>query len=212
MDGLKKIEPSLELQGRDQRLLHICCADFKNYSDYLEENSMNSEGIMPSSVAMEVDLTTGDYRVEENDETEEIVEFVQMWVKGWRKKYLERVQITVKKFPSFKSSKTRERGARMMSNFSKEEIDGIKKAIVRTLIKNGEICCTDILTDASFKAVLGRYSKEGEWTPEKKLNFMSSIIREVKRMSHTRGVLVFIKPDKRYYELREFRDDSPQPL
>jgi len=208
MDELKKIEPSLDLQRGDQRLLQICCADFSNYSNYLEETSVDSEGSMPSGVVVEINLTTGNYCIEENEETKKIVEFVQMWVKGWWKKYMKRVKITIMNVPPFKPSKNRQKGTVMMSKFSEKEINDIKKAIVQTLIKSGEICCTDILADSLFKGVLGRYSEKVEWTQEKKLNFMASAIREAKRMSHTNGPLVFIKPDKKYYELREFRDDN----
>lgn len=218
MNEMKKIEPSLKPQGVDQKIFHICCADFRNYSDFLEENSKHSVSSSVPPMVTEIHLTTKDsvgdecsrvdYQIEV-DSAKKVVEFVQMWVRRWWKKYKQRVQITIKKVPAYKPSKTRQRGIKMMKKFSKEEIDDIKKAIVHTLIKNDEICCTDILADASFKGVLGRYSKKkSEWTPEKKLNFMASVLREVKRMSRTRGVLVFIKPDKKYYELREFRDDN----
>lgn len=213
MGELKKIEPSLDLQGGDHKLLRICCDDFKNYSDYLEVTSVNSEGIMPSGVAVEMDLATGDYHVEETEETAKIVEFLMIWVKGWWKKYKIRVQVTIVESPRCKPSKTRQKGTMMMSKFSEDEINDIKKAIVQTLIKSGEICCTDILADSLFKSVLGRYSeKVVEWTQEKKLNFMASVLREAKRVSYTHGPLIFIKPDKKCYELREFRDDTPQPL
>ena len=95
-----------------------------------------------------------------------------------------------------------------MQKFSEDEIEDIKKAVVQTLIKSGEICCTEILTDSLFKKLLGEYSEKTKWTQETKLNFMASIIREAKRISRTHGPLIFIKPDKRYYKLREFRDDG----
>lgn len=190
MNELKRIEPSLNLQREDKRLLQICCADFRNYSDYL------------------VNLTIGDYHVEEDKEMEKIVEFIQMWVKGWWKKYKERVKVTIMKSPRFEASKTRQKGIKMMYKFTEKEISDINKAVIQTLIKNGEVCCTEILADSIFKGVLGRYSEKMEWTQEKKLNLMASIIREAKRMSYVHGPLVFIKPDKKYYELREFRDDN----
>lgn len=208
MDELQKIEPALNLQREDQRLLQICCADFRNYSDYLGRTSVASEDSMPSDAVVEINLTTGDCHIEEDKETEKIVEFIQMWVKGWWRKYKERVQVTIMKSPPFELSKTRQKGIRMMYKFTGEEISDINKAIIQALIKNGEICCTEILADSLFKSVLGRYSEKIKWTQEKKLNFMASVIREAKRMSYVHGPLVFIKPDKKYYELREFRDDN----
>lgn len=212
MDGLKQIEPSLDLQKADRKLLQICCADFRNYSDYLEKTSVDSEGSMPSGVAVEINLATGDCYVEGTEWSKEVVEFIQMWIKGWWKKYKERVQVMIVQSPRFKPSKTRQKGTIMMREFSEEEIGDITKAVVQTLIKSGEICCTEILADNLFKSILGRHSGKVKWTSEKKLNFMASVIREAKRMSRTHGPLVFIKPDKKYYELREFRDDTPQPL
>jgi len=214
MDELKRLEPTLALQSADAKVLQICCSDFKNYMEHLECVSVKSEVVLPASVGVEVNLTSGDYHVIADDKNvKEVVEFVQMWVRGWWKKYKERVQVTIVKSPRLKEDKLAERGTRMTSNFSNEEKQDIIKAVIETLIKNGEICCTEILSNALFTRILGRYSSKTEWNQEKKLNFMMSVIKEARRMCRVHGPLIFIKPDERYYKLREFRDDGkPQTI
>lgn len=212
MNELKKIEPSLDLLKFDKRVLEICTVDFRNYVDYLREASVAQ--IPPTftdSVEVEIDIHTGEFKlVNLSDELEETSEFIMVWTKLWWKKYKERVQLaltTSKRHSWEKSIELQKEGSKISWKLSAKERKGIVKAMINTLIKNGEICCSKIIAESLFKVTLTKRTIK-KWNQEAKINLMVALMKDVKRMSRTHGPLVFIKMDKRYYRLREFRDDG----
>ena len=212
MNELKKIEPSLDLLKFDKRILEICTIDFKNYVDYLREVSVTK--IPPTfadSVEVQIDIHTGEFKlVNLSDELEETSEFITVWTKWWWKKYKERVKLTIttsRQHVWEKAMELQKEGSKISWKLSEKERKEIIKAMINTLIKNGEICCSKIIAESLFKITLTKRTIK-EWNQEAKINLMVALMKDVKRMSRTHGPLVFIKTDKKYYRLREFRDDG----
>lgn len=212
MNELKKIEPSLDLLKFDKRILEICTIDFKNYVDYLREASVTK--IPPTfadSVEVEINIHTGEFKlVNLSDELEETSEFITVWTKWWWKKYKERVKLTIttsRQHVWEKAMELQKEGSKISWKLSEKERKEIIKAMINTLIKNGEICCSKIIAESLFKITLTKRTIK-EWNQEAKINLMVALMKDVKRMSRTHGPLVFIKTDKKYYRLREFRDDG----
>lgn len=206
MDELKKIEPSLQLKSADNNLLRICTNDFTNCITYIHNNSQ--ELAMPNKVEVELNLQTGVFRVTENDEAKEISDFIKVWIKWWWTKYKERVTLTLFKNDKAKDSKLVAKGRLMLGQFTEKERNDIQEAVVMVLMDEKEYCFSEPLANALFKRVLGRYSTKTKWDKEKKIRFMIALTKETRRLCATKGILIFLRPDKRYYYLREFRDEG----
>jgi len=181
MQTLKKLEPSLELNKADGKLLRLCLQDFRNYSNWLRNHPIEGE-----------------------INTKETVEFVSAWVGLWWTKYKERVKLLFGKPPK---DNLQLKGMEAMKKFTSKERIRILKELTETFIYNGEICCSNVLAHSLFTKKLGMIN-EKQWILEDKVNFLIHLKREAKRMSRIRGYLVLFTVDARYYRLREYRDDG----
>ena len=74
----------------------------------------------------------------------------------------------------------------------------VQEAVIATLIKNGEICGTSIISEDLLKTELG---KTGAHLPdrEKGLHIVNSSMRRAKYLAKSKGPLIFMRVDKRYY-------------
>jgi uncharacterized protein YuzE len=75
----------------------------------------------------------------------------------------------------------------------------IKELISLTLIKNGEICGTEILSENLLKMELGE--KRIQYLNEKEQLFtaVNNALRKGRDMAQSKGPLIFVKIDKGYY-------------
>lgn len=144
-----------------------------------------------------------------NERDERTAEFIPIWVGMWWAKWLERVKITLK-LPELPKStrKNIKKGKTQMSQFTTKERISFVNEMIKTLIKNGEICCGQIMADIIFSRILGRFPFRLKWSLEEKINLLNSLKRESARIAYFSGPLIFIKPDKGYYKLAEFRGDN----
>jgi len=182
MQTLKKLEPLLELDKADARLLRLCLEDFRNYSSWLRGHPIKGE-----------------------INTEETVEFVSAWIGLWWAKYKQRVKLLFGKPPK---DNLQLKGIEVMKKiFTSEERSRILKEVTRTFIYNGEICCSRVLANSLFIKKLGMTNKK-QWILEDKINFLIRLKREAERVSHLHGHLVLLRIDKSYYRLMEYRDDG----
>ena len=183
---LLDLEPNFNFNGMDDSVFKMCCKDFDSYVDYIKERRIQ---------------VTQSYEINDIDDDKR---FVETWVEWWLSKYRKRVKLTFSDTPN---DAKLSRGTNMMSKFSEEEIDDIKKTVKFKLIEGGEICGSTVLSNALFTRVLAQYSEKFEWNISAKLHLLNAILREANRMIHITGTLIFIKPAKESYGLREFRDD-----
>jgi len=191
-EKLKEIEPSLRLDSSDMRILQVCSNDLYNYIKWLETKAEAHY------------LYTG------NNEDEQTIKFIRMWVKKWWKKYKQRVKIVLGKVP--RNPVIAVKSKQNADKLSVRERQDLEKMAINTLIANGEICFSALLATSAINICLGK-TEIKNWSMEAKLNFTSNVLRYCKHLSHVHGPLVFIKPDKKYYYLREFRNDGkPQSL
>jgi len=193
-ETLQELEPTLDLNGVDIRLYQICLEDFKSYLKWLiKESKKNGNGINTFS----------------GEESKEACEFIKIWVGLWWKKYKERVKLQLQS--PIPPDNLLLQGINYLKFFTIEEQVGIVEMVTEEFIKNGEICCSKILADSLFKRILGRYSPSKVWTKADKINLVTQLKGEARRIARVHGCLVFIRIDKRYYRLREFRDNGGAP-
>lgn len=210
---LADICPSLSLNGQDRKVYDICIKDFKNYIIYLDNNHLRIESNSSSMSPLDeiVSIMMGDTGLTQNLETtNEITEFVDMWVHWWFRKWTERTKIVLNKKDLPQQSTNPQMGK---IPFTSVEQDEFMRALTDKLIQYGEICCTQIIAESLFKKdiEIAIAAGEKEWKMQEKLNFLSKLRREAKEVSYTHGPLVFIHPDD-YFKLREWRNDGTNKI
>jgi hypothetical protein len=184
---LEKVAPTLDLDSADVRLLRMILEDFRNYEMWIREYGKISN------------LPSGD------KSPKEIVEFIEIWVPMWWKKYKQRVklQLNPRKEPEHLIKIANEN----LKSFSIMEQAKIITALIYEFIKYGEICASKILARDLFIRTLARCGKK-KWTKEDKINLLVPLRKEVRAMARTHGILLFMRVGKKDYKLREFRDDG----
>ena len=79
----------------------------------------------------------------------------------------------------------------------------IRDILVSSLIRNGEICGTSIMAENILKLELGA-SKEKLHAcneHEKVLTIVNTTLRKARQLSYSKGPLIFVKIDKKYFAL-----------
>jgi hypothetical protein len=75
----------------------------------------------------------------------------------------------------------------------------MKELIVGTLIKNGEICGTEILSENLLKMELGEKRVQLLSEKERVMKAVNNALRKGRDMAQSKGPLIFVKIDKGYY-------------
>jgi hypothetical protein len=71
--------------------------------------------------------------------------------------------------------------------------------VVDTLIKNGEICGTDILSENLLKMEFGEKRVKNLKDKERLFTVVNNALRKARGMAQSQGPLIFVKIDKGYY-------------
>jgi hypothetical protein len=138
------------------------------------------------------------------DNSEEFSEFVSVWTGLWMKKWNERVKLLIGNQCSAQWTRVNKK----LSNAEKvwrklKERRGLKEVLVGSLVRNGEICGTSIMAENLLKLEIGacerKYAKQGELT--RLVNLVNNTLRKAREMSHSKGPLIFVKVDKKYFAL-----------
>lgn len=210
---LLELSPMLDFKGMDNTVVSMCNTDLKNYIAYAKENQMNidnrEEVVVPMvtgenlAVIIERFVSMADgFQLTDIEDDRKAVE---AWVEWWFKKYQKRVKLVFNETPP---KPTTPNDPQLLSKFTTFELDEMKKIMMYKLIKSGEIVGTKVLTDALMNRVMSQYSSKIEWNIGAKLTLMNTLLRETKRMAEVTGALIFIRPSKNSYGLREFRDSD----
>jgi hypothetical protein len=76
----------------------------------------------------------------------------------------------------------------------------LKEVVVSTLLKNGEICGTDILAENLLKMELSESNIQSiESDKDRVFTVLNNSLRKARDMSFSKGPLIFVKVDKGYY-------------
>ena len=190
-EKLKESDSALDILGSDRKVLQVACEDFMNYLKYHWQ--------LIGKEANQCELVEKlDKLVNEN--REELNEFLNVWVGVWFKKWKERVKLLIgdenaKRWN--KVSKTLNSAEPLWKTLEcKQEI---REIIVNTLIKNGEICGTEILSENLIKMELGDKRVQFLSDKEQTLIAVNNALRKGRDMAQSKGPLIFVKIDKGYY-------------
>lgn len=190
-EKLKDAAPALDVFGPDRKVLQVACQDFTNYLKYhwnlIGKDSKNFE------LADKIEQCFKENPIE-------LETFITIWTGLWLKKWKERVKLlignqNINKWNNVsKVLNTAEPLWRRLEH--KQEITEV---VVATLIKNGEICGTEILSENLLKMELGDKNIQALSDKEQILTILNNALHKARDMAQSRGPLIFVKIDKAYY-------------
>lgn len=190
---LKDHNPLLDLQGSDRRVLQIACEDLINF--------LKVHWGLTGQENSDYDLIDKVHKYFE-DNSEEFSKFVSIWAGLWIKKWNERVKLLIGKDGSPQWSKVNKRLNNAEPLWRQLKRRGeMKDILVESLIKNGEICGTSIMAENLLKLELGANEEKHKWRSEqeKLLNVVNLTLRKARQLSYSKGPLIFVKVDKKYF-------------
>ncbi|MCW4045398.1 MAG: hypothetical protein NWE94_07780 [Candidatus Bathyarchaeota archaeon] len=190
-ETLKDADPALDVTGSDRKVLQVACEDLTNYLKYHW-----------NLVATEANQCEIVERLEQffKENPAELEEFLAMWTGNWFKKWKERVKLLI----GDQNANSWNRASKTLSNAEPlwkqlEHKQEIREVIAATLIKNGEICGTEILSENLLKLELGDKRVQHLKDKERILNVVNNALRKARDMAQSKGPLIFVKIDKGYY-------------
>ena len=79
----------------------------------------------------------------------------------------------------------------------------MKDMLVESLIRNGEICGTTIMAENLLKLELESSKEKDKWRSEQEriLGIVNVTLRKARQLSHSKGPLIFVRIDKKYFAM-----------
>jgi len=130
----------------------------------------------------------------------ELEEFLTVWAGIWLKKWKQRVKLLIGQQNANKWRKASKNLRNAEPLWRKiERKQEIQEVVVATLIKNGEICGTEILSENLLKMELGEKSLRHLKDTERLFTVVNNALKKARGMAQSQGPLIFVKIDKGYY-------------
>jgi hypothetical protein len=190
-EKLKDSDSALDVTGSDRKVLQVACQDFTNYLKYHWD--------LIGKEASQCELVE---KLEKlfKENPAELEEFLTVWTGMWFKKWKERVKLLIGDQNTNKWNKV----SKTLSNAEPlwrkiERKQEVQEVVVATLIKNGEICGTEILSENLLKMELGEKRMQYLSDKERVFTMVNNALRKGREMAQSKGPLIFVKIDKGYY-------------
>jgi hypothetical protein len=190
-EKLKETDPALDIMGSDRKVLQVACQDFTNYLKF-HWNLMGKEANQCELVEKLENLL--------KEDSSELEAFLTIWIGIWFKKWKERVKLLIGDQNACRWSKI----SKTISNAEPiwkqlEHKQELQEIVVTTLVKNGEICGTEILSENLLKMELGEKRVQEVSDKERVFIVLNEALRKAREMAQSKGPLIFVKIDKGYY-------------
>jgi len=190
-EKLKEANPALDVTGSDRKVLQVACQDFTNFLKF-HWNLIGREASQCELVEKLEKLF--------KENPVELEEFLAVWVGIWLRKWKERVKLLIGRQNANKWNKVSKTLSNAEPLWSKvERKQELQEVVVATLIKNGEICGTEILSENLLKMELGEKRVRHLKEEERIFVIVNNSLRKAREMAQSRGPLIFVKIDKGYY-------------
>jgi len=190
-EKLKEADPALDIMGSDRKVLQVACQDFTNYLKF-HWNLMGKEANQCELVEKLENLF--------KEDSLELEAFLTIWIGIWFKKWKERVKLLIGDQNANRWNKI----SKTISNAEPiwkrlEHKQELQEIVITTLVKNGEICGTEILSENLLKMELGEKQVQDVSDKERVFIVLNEALRKAREMSQSKGPLIFVKIDKGYY-------------
>ena len=190
-ENLKELDSALDILGSDRKVLQVACEDFLNYLKF-------HWGLMGKEASQCEAVDKLEALLKEN--RTELEHFLAVWIGIWFKKWKERVKLLIGEESANKWSRV----SKTLNNAEPfwrklERKQEMREIVITTLIKNGEICGTEILSENLLKMELGEKRLQSLSDRERVFAAVNNALRKSRDMAQSRGPLIFVKIDKGYY-------------
>jgi hypothetical protein len=190
-EKLKEADTALDIMGSDRKVLQVACQDFTNYLKF-HWNLIGKEASQCELVERLENLF--------REDPSELDGFLTVWIGIWFKKWKERVKLLI-------GDQNASRWSKISKNVSNaepvwkriENKQELLEIVVATLVKNGEICGTEILSENLLKMELGEKGVQDPSDIERVFTAVNDALRKAREMAQSKGPLIFVKIDKGYY-------------
>ena len=190
-EKLKDADPALDIMGSDRKVLQVACQDFTNYLKF-HWNLIGKEANQCEIVEKLETLF--------KEDAAELDAFLTVWIGIWFKKWKERVKLLIGNQNANKWNKVSKTLANAEPLWRKiERKQELQEVVVSTLIKNGEVCGTEILAENLLKMELGEKNLQNVNDKERLFATLNNALRKAREMAQSKGPLIFVKVDKGYY-------------
>ncbi|HEX9261962.1 MAG TPA: hypothetical protein VF893_05485 [Candidatus Bathyarchaeia archaeon] len=186
---ISEADPTLDLLGSDRKLLQIANQDFANYMKFIRLSGKE---------------TANGYTAEKTEpsmkEKAELESFLTVWVSIWLKKWKNRVKLVFGNQSQESADKTQtfSKTEHLMEKMERKH--EIIEILVSALIKNAEICGTEILAEHLLRTELGKKNSEDDINNKGQvLAILNDSLRKAREIAHNEGPLIFVRIDKGYY-------------
>lgn len=191
VEKLGEKDSNLDIKGSDRKVLQVACEDLTNYLKF----HWNLVG-----------KTANDCEIVERlehlfkEKPEELDEFLTVWTGIWFKKWKERVKLIIGRQIADKWANASKKVKSTDSLWKKiEPKQELREIVAATLIKNGEICGTEVLSENLLKMALSRKHVRRLNDKERVFSIVNNALRRARHMAHSKGPFIFVKVDKGYY-------------
>ena len=190
-EKLKDADPALDVTHSDRKVLQVACQDFTNFLKF-HWNLIGKEASQCELVEKLEKLF--------KEKPAELEEFLTVWIGIWLKKWKQRVKLLIGQRNASKWRKVSGKLRNSESLWKKvERKHEIQEVVVATLIINGEICGTEILSENLLKMELGQKRVRHLKDNERIFAVVNNALRKARGMAQSKGPLIFVKIDKGYY-------------
>jgi hypothetical protein len=190
-EKLKEADSALDVSGSDRKVLQVACQDFTNFLKFHWD--------LIGKEASQCELVEKLEKLFKEDPAE-LEEFLAVWIGIWLRKWKERVKLLIGRQNASKWKKVSKTLSSVEPLWSKvERKQELQEVVVATLIKNGEICGTEILSENLLKMELGKKRVRHLKDKERIFAVVNNSLRKAREMAQSRGPLIFVKIDKGYY-------------
>jgi hypothetical protein len=191
-EKLKDADPALDIMGSDRKVLQVACQDFTNYLKF-HWNLIGKEANQCELVE-KIDTLF-------KEDPAELNAFLTVWTGIWLKKWKERVKLLIGNQNANKWNKMSKTLTDVEPLWRKiEHKQELQEVVISTLIKNGEVCGTEILAENLLKMELGEKNVQNISDKERLFTTLNNALRKAREMAQSRGPLIFVKIDKGYYD------------
>jgi hypothetical protein len=190
-EKLKDADPALDVTGSDRKVLHVACQDFTNFLKFHWD--------LIGKKASQCELVE---KLEKlfKEKPDELEEFLTFWTGVWLKKWKQRVKLLIGQQNADKWRKASKNLRNAEPFWNKvERKQEMQEVVVATLIKNGEICGTEILSENLLKMEFGGKRVKHLEDKERLFTAVNNALRKARGMAQSQGPLIFVKIDKGYY-------------
>ena len=190
-EKLKEADSALDITGSDRKVLQVACQDFTNFLKFHWD--------LIGKEASQCELVERLEKIFKEDSSE-LEAFLTVWIGIWFKKWKERVKLLIGDQNASRWSKISKTLANAEPLWKRiEHKQELQEIIVATLVKNGEICGTEILSENLLKMELGESGVQNLSDKERVFRVVNEALRKAREMAQSKGPLIFVKIDKGYY-------------